>query len=168
MDRLSKGLMDFSSQKTEISACRINDLIAKVIQFLEPTASSAGIRFITLLDESVPMLEADAGQLEQMMLNLLKNAMDSMGRDAGQVTVSTRYGKSEDVVEIAVQDEGQGICEELVHQVFEPRFSTKKASRGFGLAICYRIARNHGGNIEVKSVEGKGSVFLVTLPREQR
>jgi signal transduction histidine kinase len=168
MERLSKGLMDFSSQKTEICACAVNDLISKVIHFLEPTASSLGIQFLALLAQDLPDVEADRGQVEQMMLNLLKNAMDAMNRQPGQVIASTRYVKRDDVVEIAVQDEGPGMSQELIHQIFEPRFSTKKGARGFGLAICFRIAKNHEGSIEVESAPGKGSVFLVTLPRKQK
>ncbi|MCK4546496.1 MAG: GHKL domain-containing protein [Candidatus Eisenbacteria sp.] len=168
MERLSKGLMDFSSQKTEICACRINDVAARVIHFLEPAASSLGIRFLAVLDENLPAIEADGGQMEQVMLNLLKNAVDAMGRQPGQVVVSTRYVERENVVEITVQDEGPGIPPEIVRQIFEPRFSSKKGARGFGLAVCCRIAKNHGGSIEVESAEGKGTVFLVTLPREQK
>lgn len=165
MERLSKGLMDFSSQKTEISVFSLNELIERVIQFLEPSASTRGIRFLPLLERDLPGVEADRGQIEQMMLNLLKNAVDAMDRKPGQVVVSTRYVKCEDVVEITVQDEGSGINEELMSQIFEPRFSTKKGSRGFGLAICYRIAKNHGGTIEIESGKGRGSAFVVTLPR---
>lgn len=167
MERLAKGLMDFSSQKTEICACHLNDLIARVIQFLEPTSAPLGIRILPLFEEGIPQIEADRAQIEQMMLNLLKNAIDAMERRAGQVVVSTRYVKSEGTVEIAVQDEGSGISHELISQIFEPRFSTKERSRGFGLAICYRIAKNHGGTIEIESAKGRGTVFVVTLPRTQ-
>lgn len=167
MERLSKGLMDFSAQKTEICACSLNELIAKVIQFLEPTATTQGVQFLPLYEEGLPQVEVDRAQIEQMMLNLLKNALDAMQGGTGRVVISTRYVKTEDVVEIAVQDEGPGISEEIISQVFETRFSTKERGRGFGLAVCYRIAKNHGGNIEIESSEGMGTVFVITLPRTQ-
>jgi two-component system sensor histidine kinase HydH len=168
MERLSKGLMDFSSQKKEVSATCVNTIVGRIVQFLEAGAARAGIRLLTLLEEEIPQIEADAGQIEQMTLNLVKNALDAMGRQPGQVIVSTRYVRGEDVVEISVQDEGPGISKELLEQIFKPHFSTKKGARGFGLAICHRIARNHGGSIEIESSPGKGSVFVVTLPRRQR
>jgi two-component system, cell cycle sensor histidine kinase and response regulator CckA len=122
-------------------------------------------------------VRADASQLEQVVLNLITNARDSMP-DGGRVTLSTRDVKLEpgdssrhpDVapgsyVRLVVADDGVGIAPQALSQIFEPFFTTRAGGTGLGLATCYGIVKQSGGHISVKSELGQGATFSVYLPR---
>jgi two-component system NtrC family sensor kinase len=119
--------------------------------------------------DSVPSITGSPSQLRQVLLNLIVNAahaMASMDR-RGLLTLRTRITSS-DTVQIDVCDTGPGIPEENIGKIFDPFFTTKPIGEGtgMGLAICYRIVDNHGGTITVSSKPGRGTVFTVTLPRQ--
>ena len=108
--------------------------------------------------------QADADQIEQVMLNLLSNAADAMPRGG---TVHVNLGRSPDGgARLLVADEGHGIPEEIQARIFDPFFSTKEIGKGtgLGLAISYGIVQDHGGDIVVQSTPGHGATFIVTLP----
>lgn len=117
-----------------------------------------------------PMIECDAGQLEQALVALLVNAVEAMsapGMSEGELTVAMD-GDAEQV-RIHVADTGVGIHPEVLPQIFEPFFSTKheESGVGLGLAVVYGIVRRHGGTIDVESEVGRGTTFHLTLPRHQ-
>jgi two-component system NtrC family sensor kinase len=119
--------------------------------------------------DSVPPIMASPTQLRQVLLNLIVNAahaMTNMGR-RGLLTVRTRITSS-DTVQIDVGDNGSGISEENLGKIFDPFFTTKPVGEGtgMGLSICYRIIENHGGTITASSKVGMGTVFTITLPRQ--
>ena len=109
---------------------------------------------------------ADTDQIEQVLLNLLSNAVDAMPR-GGAVRISLTE-ESRDTVSFAVSDEGEGIPEEIRDSIFDPFFSTKEIGKGtgLGLSISYGIVRDHGGDILLESRPGRGTTFKVILPRE--
>ena len=123
-------------------------------------------------DPSLPPVRADRAQLTQVFLNLVKNAFQAMGR-SGTLTVTTRLetdfhfrdrGQATNrFIWVDIADEGAGIREADLPQIFSPFFTTKTNGTGLGLAICYRIIKEHGGTIRVESAEGKGSAFKVSL-----
>jgi two-component system cell cycle sensor histidine kinase/response regulator CckA len=110
-------------------------------------------------------IEGDAGQLQQVITNLLVNARDAIP-DGGRIDIATRVHQDAGRVELVVTDTGVGIAPEVVNRVFEPFFTTKEAGKGtgLGLAMVYGIVRNHGGDIEVTSTEGHGATFTIRLP----
>ena len=133
--------------------------------------------------ENCPSIEADAGQLQQLMLNLVLNAAEAIGDAAGEVTVrvrvrdvpeselAERYGgfalTSRPYTEIQVRDTGAGMDDRTLKQIFDPFFTTKFLGRGLGLAAALGIVRSHGGGIAVQSAPGKGTTFTVLVPAEQ-
>ena len=119
--------------------------------------------------DSVPEISGSSSQLRQVFLNLIVNAGQAMAsrERRGLLTVRTRITSS-DMVQIDVCDNGCGIPEENLGKIFDPFFTTKPVGEGsgMGLSICYRIVENHGGTIAVNSKLGKGTVFTITLPRQ--
>lgn len=112
------------------------------------------------------VLDADAPQIEDAVLNLIINAIEAI-EDEGRITVSIRQQEAEDTGEeavIEVQDTGHGISEEDLARIFNPFYTTTKGGTGLGLPAVRRIARAHGGRVEVKSTLGAGSIFRVHLP----
>jgi signal transduction histidine kinase len=113
-------------------------------------------------------LIADPGQIQQALVALLINAVESMdGPDGQGGTLSVRLTGNESVVSVEIGDTGVGIPEDALPRIFEPFFSTKDAQSGvgLGLAVVYGIIRRHGGKIDVESVLGEGTTFHITLPR---
>jgi len=105
---------------------------------------------------SIPKVKGDPQGLEQVFVNLIQNALDAMP-DGGTLTVKTYVEDEKAAVEIS--DTGHGISADLQEKIFDPFFSTKHEGVGLGLSIVYRIVREHGAAITVKSEEGKGTTF---------
>jgi signal transduction histidine kinase len=118
-------------------------------------------------EAGLPPVRGHANQLQQVVLNLLTNAMDASS-PGGVIRVTTRRRRTDDDahVELEVADSGRGIPAHRLKQIFEPFFSTKEAGRGTGLGlfISSEIVREHKGRIDVVSEEGHGSTFRVRLP----
>lgn len=123
--------------------------------------------------DSLPLVNADANQIRQVVLNILMNATESFGKEAGRVTVSIQHRVLEipelglpsgNYLSLEVADNGSGMDSEAQELIFEPFFSTKFPSRGLGLAAVQGILRAHGGTIQVKSEPGHGTVMTVLLP----
>jgi signal transduction histidine kinase len=123
-----------------------------------------GARVETVLPEGVPHVAGDARALNQVFLNLLKNATEALEGTGGIVRV--RLGQEGSWVVIEIRDDGPGIPPEIRERLFEPFFSTKGAGRGtgLGLSICRRIVSEHGGSIRVDSSSEAGTTFMVRLP----
>ena len=119
--------------------------------------------------DPVPHIMGSPSQLRQVLLNLIVNAVDAMAtmNRRGLLTLRTRITSS-DTVLIEICDNGPGISEENLGKIFDPFFTTKSVGEGtgMGLSICYRIIENHGGTITVNSKPGSGTVFTLTLPRQ--
>jgi two-component system, cell cycle sensor histidine kinase and response regulator CckA len=130
-----------------------------------------------------PTIEADVGQLQQLVLNLVLNGAEAIGEHEGEVEIRVRVRQvpenelgeryagfslpSQDYTEIRVRDTGTGMDEQTLQKIFDPFFTTKFLGRGLGLAAALGIVRSHGGGIAVDSEPGKGTTFTVLLPAEQ-
>jgi signal transduction histidine kinase len=123
-----------------------------------------GVRLEVDLAE-LPVIEGRADQLEQVLLNLLLNAVDAVG-DHGRVRVESEYDEEAATVRLRVADDGPGIAPENLGRVFEPFFTTKPVGQGtgIGLSLSYAIIQRHGGSLTVRSELGTGAVFEVSLP----
>jgi two-component system NtrC family sensor kinase len=121
------------------------------------------------LDPRVPSIYCDAGQIQQVLLALLMNAVEAMPQ-GGRLKVETAYNAERREARIMVSDDGMGIPKDVLSHIFEPFFTTKAESKsvGLGLAIAFGIVQQHGGNIEVSSTPQKGTTFTVTLPEEPK
>jgi signal transduction histidine kinase len=127
----------------------------------------AHVQVIKDLPEEPVVLTYDSRQIEQVLLNLVHNAVQAMP-DGG--TLRVNLSRAEGVVAIAVQDTGIGIPTENLHRVFDPFFTTKPEGEGtgLGLSVSYGIVSHHNGRIEVESEVGKGTTFTILLPMEQQ
>ena len=106
---------------------------------------------------------ADPMQLQQVFLNLLLNAIDTM-QDGGTLFVKTSYDAGENAVQIEISDTGKGIDEKVIAKIFQPFFTTKPKGTGLGLAITKRLIEQHGGDISAENNPGGGATFKIRLP----
>ena len=115
------------------------------------------------LDESQPEAAIETGELQQVILNMILNAMQAMP-DGGRLRIRT--GVSNGMVEIAITDTGIGIAPPDIRKVFDPFFTTKEVGKGtgLGLSVSFNIVEKHGGTIKVESQLGAGTTFIITLP----
>jgi len=115
---------------------------------------------------NLPLIECYPGQLNQIFMNILSNAIDAID-EKGTIIISTSL--SSKIMRISIKDTGQGIPENIRQKIFDPFFTTKGVGKGtgLGLSICQSIIEKHKGNIKVKSEEGKGTEFIISLPVKQ-
>jgi len=164
-------LLQFSSsQDSKLTDVQMNDVVHAVLRLLNPLFRHT-LQVKTNLCEHLPTIRANRTQMEQMLANLVINAMDAMP-DRGQLTISTERGtshpKEEDSgwITLIVADTGVGIPQHLQEAIFEPFFSTKPAGKGTGLGLftVNGIVHQHNGSIEVRSTPGAGAAFVISLP----
>jgi two-component system, sporulation sensor kinase E len=143
----------------------LNDVVEKTIALLRPELENRGLTVKEKLARQLPDAPIDSIQLQQVLVNLIKNAMQAMTRD-GVLTLQT--GGSPDGVWVSVADTGGGIPEEQINRIFDPFYTTKKKGTGLGLMIVQRIVRAHGGRIELESNVKQGTIFRIWLPLHER
>jgi signal transduction histidine kinase len=144
---------------------RVNlaQLIEEVLGFLGKEAHYRDLKVTLDLEEDIPFIESDRGQLQQLLLNIINNAFAAVD-DGGKITIETKRS-GDHRVDISVTDNGIGIPEENIQQIFEPFFTTKEGTgTGLGLSITYGIVEKLGGKISVQSKVNEGTCFTVTLP----
>ena len=166
--RIVQNLLSFARQhEPERRPVSLNEVVKSVVSLLHYQLNVEGVRLETALDPALPPVSADAHQLQQVLVNLLTNAMHAI-RDAGVgglVMVRTeRHGASG--VRLSIQDDGPGVHDAIRSKIFDPFFTTKGAGRGtgLGLSLVYGIVTAHGGTIEVESQPGAGATFRIELP----
>jgi PAS domain S-box-containing protein len=143
----------------------LNDVVKKVVQIVNPDALLRGCEVKTSLEPSLPSIESDPIQLQQVLLNLVINSFDAM-RDAPvenrKVEITTEWN-GDRAIRTSVRDYGVGISEETRERLFDPFFTTKPDGLGMGLAIVRSIVESHGGKIVAENVEGGGARFHFSL-----
>ena len=162
---ITHKLLDFARKKEPlIQGVDINRLVEDMAKLVEREAVLKDIRIVRDYQSDLPMVQTDAPLVRQVVLNLLNNARQAVGKD-GVVTVATRLTDDHDV-KLIVRDTGCGIPKENVGKIFDPFFTTKAPGEGtgLGLSICHGIIRRLGGSISVESEVGKGAVFTIVLP----
>lgn len=165
---LVRQLLNFARRKApQRDVVEVSDVVLRTAALVEPVATKARVVIDVDKAQSDLKVTGDAGQLEQVITNLLVNAIQAMAGSGGTVSVTTTKA-ADNQVRIAVRDAGPGITEEVRVHLFEPFFTTKDVGEGtgLGLAVCYGIIRDHGGRIEVDTSVGKGSEFSIYLPQE--
>jgi two-component system NtrC family sensor kinase len=161
-------LLSFSRRgKPQRTEADLNRLIRSTLSLVDHKLKLANMALELKLASSLPHVLCDAGQIQQVVLNLVLNAAEAMqAHGAGTVTVETQAGEDGKSVVLSVSDAGEGIPPELLPRIFDPFFTTKSDGKGvgLGLAVSYGIVQAHSGEIEVRSRPGEGTVFTVTLP----
>ncbi len=148
----------------------LNKVVHDTVRILQHHVKKCpGLRVEEVLDETLPMIEGDEGQLKQVVLNLLTNAMDAMdvADHGGCITIATSPQKNGVLLE--VRDTGCGIDPDKLDKLFEPFYTTKSVGKGIGIGLstCYSIVREHQGDISASSAPGRGTCFTVVLPAKQ-
>jgi signal transduction histidine kinase len=123
------------------------------------------IALTAVVEKDLPLVSADRVLIQQVLLNLLLNAIDVLGFQGGPRTVEVRAGREDDELTVRVKDSGGGIDAKNIDRVFEPFFSTKHEGLGMGLSISRSIIQEHGGRIRaLNNADGPGATFEFTLP----
>lgn len=149
----------------QLKIASLNGVVEKTLELLQPELDNRGLVVKTKLPRNLTATPVDATQLQQVLVNLVKNAMQAMTK-GGTLTLQT--GETAEFVWVSVADTGGGIPEEQMSRIFEPFYTTKKKGSGLGLMIVQRIVRAHEGRIELDSQVGRGTTFRVCLPRHER
>jgi PAS domain S-box-containing protein len=160
--RITQGLLSFSRQQAwRLSPVDVNTVVEEALVLVEKQLAREQVTLERDLPPGLPAVLGSANHLEQVVLNLLTNAREAMP-EGGRLRVATRRNGGS--IEVEVTDTGKGIPAEHLSKVFDPFFTTKEKGTGLGLAISYGIVRDHGGTLTVRSREGAGTTFLVTVP----
>lgn len=144
-------------------------IIPEIINMIEKKAVVSGIQICNQISEQAPGFMGDPSQFQQVMLNLLNNAMDAIeerhASTGGELTIKA-CKKNEDRVEIKITDNGIGISQENIEKIFSPFFTTKPVGKGtgLGLSVCYGIIESFGGTMNVSSQYNIGTTFVISLP----
>jgi nitrogen fixation/metabolism regulation signal transduction histidine kinase len=166
VDKLRRLLDEFSRlarmPRADPVPSDINTILAKSLRLCGEFPEN--VEVITEYAEHLPPLSVDPEQMGQAFFNIIKNAVEAMSR-GGRLTLHTREVDSDSkCVEIGFADTGPGISEDAMARLFTPHFSTKIGGAGLGLAIVQKIVTDHGGEVTVKSEEGKGTIFTIRIP----
>ncbi|RMH71772.1 MAG: PAS domain S-box protein [Gemmatimonadetes bacterium] len=175
LNRLGKIVKNLSGMsrdtKVALQETYLNDVVQQAVLIVSPKAEKAQIQIIEEYTEELPLITVDAGQLEQVFINLLLNAVQSFpapGVTHPQIKVSTKTQrrKMKPYVCIHIEDNGCGIPVAIQEKVFEPFYTTRQEAggSGLGLSVSQNIIYNHGGRIVFQSQEGNGTTFIVELP----
>ena len=167
-DRLNTVVSQFLDYarpyKLSLKSQNINVIIQKAISIIAANKLVEKITIVKELDENIPYAEVDEQQIMQVILNIALNAIESMPW-GGTLIFNTSGMELEDNGEIiiTIRDTGTGISKKEIRDIFKPFFTTKERGVGLGLAICQKIIKEHGGQIGVKSIPARGTVFTIKL-----
>lgn len=168
--RMVRDLLVFSRQaKPVVGRVDLNDVVQRSLSLVSHHLDMQRAKVTLGLDPGLPAVLGDPSQLQQVVMNLVLNAAEALS-PGGEVEIRTLVQEESGAVLLEVRDTGRGMPESLLPHVFEPFYTTKEAQgTGLGLAVVYGIVRAHGGDIDIQSEEGRGTLVRVTLPagREQ-
>lgn len=167
--RRSEGLLKFAETYRNLNKITtpnlrkvyVRDLFENLHQLMQPTLNAKKIELEIILKDPDLTLEADTNLVEQVLINLVVNAMEAVKDQREPHIILSAYLASNRKTVIRVSDNGTGMSEEVLEKIFIPFFSTKKSGSGIGLSLCKQIMMLHRGHITVQSVEGEGTAFVL-------
>lgn len=161
MDDLLKELLDFSKpKKFDLAYVNLKNIMNEVIDILQPKAILSNTIIECEYDDiGEPIIYGCENRLKQMMINLVKNALESVEM-GGYVRIYVGYN-SKDCIQLSVSDEGRGMDQTMLENIFDPFYTTKEQGTGLGLLLVQSVVDEHRGRVTVESEEGKGTVFIV-------
>jgi len=171
IDRINENITRFLNfarpEEPQFQRIHINTLVKDALNLLAAKIKNSGIDLNVSVPEDLPPVEGDPKQLDQVLLNLLLNAIEAMPQ-GGALNIRSIVKRIRDsqgrFLQLIIQDTGRGIPAKDRPYVFDPFFTTKEGGTGLGLSIVYSIVQKHNGQIEVESELGKGTSFIVSLP----
>lgn len=167
--RRSEGLLKFAETyrnlnkitKLNLEKVYVRDVFENLLQLMQPTLEQKNIEVETILKDMDLVFEADTDLLEQVLINLVVNAIEAVKEQFHPRIVLSAYLNANNKTIIKVADNGPGMPAGLIEKIFIPFFSTKKSGSGIGLSLCKQIMMLHKGNIQLQSVEGEGTAFFL-------
>ena len=164
--RIAANLRSFARQAPrEHTRVDLNTVVAETLLLVKKPLEVDSILLVTSLDPSLGAIVGDAGTLQQVLLNLVTNAREAMAGRGGQIRIETSIvAERPGWVRVVIQDTGPGISPEELSKVFDPFYTTKTTGTGLGLSVSYGIIQDHHGTVDVQSVPGKGTTFVLAFP----
>ena len=163
--RIAASLRSFARQSpAERGPVSLNAIVEESLLLMQKPLATDNIRVSATLADDLPLLQADATALHQVLMNLLTNAREAMS-GGGEIRVETaRVADRDGWIRLIVADTGPGIPPETLSKIFDPFFTTKGSGTGLGLSVTYGIIHDHGGTVEVQSQLGRGTRFTLMFP----
>lgn len=169
--RRSEGLLKFAETYRNLNKITtlnlkkvyVRDLFGNILQLMNPTLEQKNIDIETILKDPELSLNADTSLLEQVLINLLVNAIEAVKEKPAPRIILSAYLSNTGKPCIKVADNGNGMSPEVMEKIFIPFFSTRKSGSGIGLSLCKQIMMLHKGNIQVQSKEGEGTAFVLSF-----
>jgi two-component system, sporulation sensor kinase E len=158
-DIITDFLAVAGNRRTEKTRLNLNQVIEEIHSLLFADVDKIGMRNELKLDSQLPEIWGDAKEIKQLILNLVRNAIDALDEEGGKITIETYSTGNE--VSLIVNDNGCGIDPEYFGKIFDPFFTTKDEGTGLGLAVCSSIVHRHNGKIEVESAISQGTSIAV-------
>jgi PAS domain S-box-containing protein len=159
LELMLTDVKDFTRpSKPQLELQDINSVIESILALMESDLGDKGIDYEKNLDRDLPLMFFDLRQIEQVLINLIKNAVEAMP-DGGRLIVSSWF--EDEHIKVSIVDSGSGMPPEIVQKIFNSFFTTKKKGTGLGLAVCQKIMEDHEGRIFVQSEQGKGTRFTI-------
>jgi signal transduction histidine kinase len=164
LDRLVTDFLSFAQPRPlRLEPIRLDELASSVTDLVRPEAEAAGVELKTELRGGAGTVEIEGERMRQVLLNLMRNAVEAMMADGGSLTVRTAPADAEGNAQIQVEDTGPGFPEDA--PIFDAFYTTKGAGTGLGLAIAFRIVADHGGTLTAESKPGR-TCFSIKLPQQ--
>ncbi len=166
-NKIITHLRDFTRKRAlQFNECNINELISEVLQLMTSDRQRHNIDITCQLDQSIPTLHIDKVLIEQVMLNLVRNAMEAMTNThfPDKIITIKSLQVTDNHVTIEITNNGPELPDTLINQIFEPFFTTKPEGMGLGLSICQSIIDSHGGQLWIKQTQQQDTTFCFTLP----
>jgi PAS domain S-box-containing protein len=164
--RIATNLRSFARQTPrEHTRVDLNAVVAETLLLMQKPLEVDGITLITSLDPGLGPILGDANTLQQVLLNLVTNAREAMASGGGEIRIETRVvAERPGWMRVVIRDTGPGISPEELSKVFDPFYTTKRTGTGLGLSVSYGIIQDHHGTVDVQSVPGKGTTFILAFP----
>jgi PAS domain S-box-containing protein len=163
--RIAQGLLSFARPSPgEQGPVDVNQVVEDTLLLVEKDLVKHGIALRRRLAPGLPPVRGDANGLQQVVLNLLTNARDALGRGGEVVLETSTVPERPGALRLLVRDNGPGIPPDVLPRIFDPFFTTKGHGTGLGLSISHGIVRDHGGTLDVESAPGRGTTFVLTFP----
>ena len=162
-----KSILDLSRQtQTFEESVNMNDVIEDALRVLYNSYKHMQVTIEKNFDPSIPNIEGNFSNLGQVLINMIKNALNALPDGRGKISLSTSYQHETDGISVECRDDGHGIPPEIMKDIFKPFFTTKDVGTGTGLGlyVSYEIIKKHEGDISVSSEVGKGTTFTIELP----
>jgi len=170
VETIVRRLKDFArkSDSFEKSDISVNDAVENALRLAQSTLRKSKVLVNTTFYEKIPRIKAHLQSIEQVVLNLVINAIEAIDHDHGEIYIDTSYAENEKMIVVKVRDNGKGMSSETREKIFDPFFTEKQADggTGLGLSVSYSLIKSHEGDILCRSEAGKGTVFEIRLPLE--